>query len=241
MAEGELLTGQEAREILRDLRKNSTILQMHLKGTHFKKLTVVTAIQPKPGRPLLYVDHPPGFAKAAEGVDNWEIVFTFTGVHGIPYSFTTFGGFFREEDNTIAVEAPEAVERKQRRKHLRVKPPVGTVTTAIIDGEGYDIQIVNISLGGALVMFSSPVIKEDVVKRGQEVKDITIDLFPGKAGKEPVKVDRAVIRRVITEHVTSKQHYGLMFIDMARNETMRLKDYIYVNQRLMLRKTLISS
>lgn len=239
MSDGEMLTGQEALEIIESLKTNSTILQMHLQGTHFKKLTVVTGIKRRGGKTILAVDHPPGFDKAAKNINRWEICFTFTGVHGIPYSFTTLGGTVVAADNTIMVEAPAAVERKQRRKHLRVKPPPGASIKARIAGDAYDIQIINISLGGALVMFSSPGMGHEAVQLGQEISDIVIDLYPGKADRDPVRVDRAVVRRVLTEHVTSKQHYGLMFIDMTQKEAKRLKDYIYVNQRLMLRKAII--
>ena len=103
------------------------------------------------------------------------------------------------------------------------------------------LGVINISLGGALVMFPGSDADQNPVQMGQEISDIVIDLYPSKADRVPVRVDKAVVRRVIIEHVTNKQHYGLMFIDMAQKEASRLKDYIYVNQRLMLRKAIMES
>jgi len=238
---GGILTGQAVEDILKELKRNSTILQMHLQGTNFKKLTVIIGLAKKGEKRFFTVDSPPGFEQAASSRGRWSIYFTFTDADGVPYSFSSAGGnrSFLKKRNAIRLEYPARIERKQRRKHLRVKPPVGSVTTAIIDGKPYDIQIINISLGGALVMFSSPDVQKRVVSRGKEIRDIMIDMFPGREDRSPVKINRAVVRRVITEQVSNKEHYGLMFIDMSQEDTARLKEYIYANQRQVLRKAVM--
>ncbi|MDY6822188.1 MAG: PilZ domain-containing protein [Thermodesulfobacteriota bacterium] len=237
MNDAERITEKKRWQVFEQLIKNRYLLNMHLKGTEFEKLTVVTEIKTQKNRPVFMVDIPQGLNRAMERVNKPEFLFTFTGESGIPYMFKTTPGRF-VNTTTLMLDFPDEIRRKQRRAYFRIKPPVGVSLRATVDEDTYSMGIVDISEGGALVMFSARKGNVPVLDEGHKLKHLEISLFPDEPEKPPVAVTEAVVRRVVANPVSGKYQYRVMFSKIAREEQQTLRENIYATQRRMLKKKL---
>lgn len=233
----EQIKGKKRWQVFEQLIKSRFLLHMHLKGTDYDKLTVVTGIKTEKNRPVFMVDGPPGLHRAISSLADAEFLFNFTGETGIPYTFKATGGRFLD-NTTLQLDFPEVIRRKQRRSYFRIKPPVGVVMTAIVDDTPYSISIVDISEGGALVMFAGKKARIPVLAEGHKLKHLEITLTPGEPEKPPVAVKEAIVRRVVTNTASGKYHYGIMYSKISRDEQRKLREHIYATQREMLKKKL---
>ncbi|MDY6903635.1 MAG: PilZ domain-containing protein [Thermodesulfobacteriota bacterium] len=237
MDDAERITGKKRWQVFEQLIKSRFLLHMRLKGTDFEKLTVVTGIKTEKNRPVFMVDSPQDLPRAVTGITSPEFLFNFTGESGIPYTFKAAGGRFLD-NSTLLLDFPEVIRRKQRRSYFRIKPPVGVGLTAVVDEDVHPMNIVDISEGGALVMFAGRKGHVPVLTEGHKLRQLGINLLPGETEKPPVTVKEALVRRVVTNTASGKYHYGIMFTNIARVEQQALREYIYATQRQILKKKL---
>lgn len=235
MTANEFISGQEEVDIFKHLEKEGIILHAHLLGTDLKQLTVIKRMTCKKKNWYFLIECPPGFKEKVNGIKNWELAFAFIGEQGTPYRFNTSGGEMIG-GRDILIKAPDTIERKIRRKHFRIRAHPAAVLKAKVDGEDAVMKMVDISQGGALVMFSDNGRGNRMLTTGQELTDIRITLLPGEKESQALRVNRAEVRRVVLEPNSGTYHFGLMFVDLNKLEEELIKERICVDQRQMLRK-----
>ena len=98
------------------------------------------------------------------------------------------------------------------------------------------MKVIDISQGGALVMFANEEDETRMLATGQELTDIRIKLLPGEKDVEALRVNQAEVRSVALEPNSGTYHFGLMFVELSKLEEKLIKERIYVDQRQMLRK-----
>jgi c-di-GMP-binding flagellar brake protein YcgR len=233
MSASEFVSGREEIDIFKQLEKEGIILHVHLRGTSLKQLVVVKRLTTKKKEWYFLIDCPQSFREKAGGINEWELAFAFIGEQGIPYRFATSGGGM-VGDCDMLIKVPDAIERIHRRKHFRIKAHPAAVLKAGINGEDAEMRMIDISQGGALVMFSDK--KGRMLTTGQELTDIRMMLLPGEKEAQSLRVNRAEVRSVALEPKSGLYHFGLMFVDLSKQEEKAIKDRIYVDQRQMLRK-----
>ena len=81
------ITDSSVRKIFESLIQSKILINMHLTGTRYEQLTVMTGLRRKLGRLHFLLGYPDGFAEAAAGAKAWSVDYEFTGTDGIPYRF----------------------------------------------------------------------------------------------------------------------------------------------------------
>lgn len=235
MTANEFISGQKKLDVFRQLEKEGIILHAHLLGAGLKQLTVVKRLTLKKKKWYLLIECPPGFKNNINNIKEWNLEFAFIGEQGTPYRFNTSGGEMIG-DSDMLIKMPETIELKHRRKHFRIKAHPAAVLKAKVNREETEMKMVDISQGGALVMFSDNSQANRMLTTGQELTDIRIMLLPGEKEAQALRVNRAEVRRVVLEPNSGIYHFGLMFVDLNRMEEKLIKERICVEQRQMLRK-----
>ena len=234
MSVSEFVSGQERLEIFNQLEREGIILNAHLMGTGLKQLTVIKRLTSKKDEWFFLMACPACFKARISDLDDWDLGFAFIGEQGIPYRFFTSGGSMVGE-NDILIRIPETIERIIRRKHFRIKAHPAAVLRARADAQEIEMRVIDISQGGALVMFTADQ-QLRMLSSGQQLLDLRIMLLPGEKEAEALRVNRAEVRSVALEPQSGTYHFGLMFVDLTSREEKAIKNRIYVDQRQMLRK-----
>ncbi len=235
MAARDAIRDQEKIDIFKQMEKEGIILYMHLLGTGLKQLTVIKRLTTKKDNWCFLIECPQGFRRKLPETDKWELGFAFIGEQGVPYRFTTVGGEM-VGNSELLIKVPAEIERRRRRKHFRIKAHPRAVLRAKIGGREAKMKMIDISQGGALVMFADQQDENRMLATGQELTDIRITLLPGEKEAEALRVKQAEVRSVALEPNSGTYHFGLMFVDLSEQEEKLIKERIYVDQRQMLRK-----
>jgi len=131
------------------LQKDRIAITLNLLGKNYERLTIVTGVVTENGTPYILIDIPTGFRETFQDNEKGKVLFDFMGKDKILYSFRAVVG--RVAENDIWIEFPEFIERVQERKHYRIVPPPGTRIHFAMDAGEYEVNVVDLSLRGALI------------------------------------------------------------------------------------------
>ncbi len=232
------VTAGNIRKVLESLIKSRILIKLRLAGADYEQLTVLTGFRRKVNRSYFLLGYPEGFKEAAAKSDDWEIDFEFTGPDKIPYSFSTIGGEFYQ--NQLCLPFPDAINRNQRRKFFRLEAPDGSMVTFVYQQSECRQRVVDISMGGALVAM---VCCEDDKRNdppfqlGDALEDVEI-FFPSGAGETRVKIKKAIVVRFDNGASNTAPCYGLEFVEVDQGQINALTEFIYTYQRKLLRSRL---
>lgn len=236
--EPERIRGAKMIELFRRLAASKTIISMLIIGSGFERLTCITDVKEDGKENEIVVDLPNGFKDAAKNQKSLRLNFNFNGPDKLEYLFATQGG--RYTDNELRLPLPDYVERLQRRKDFRMRAPVGTQMHFQIKQLQSTLNLINISLGGALgelKVKSKTVSKRPALKERQPVFKIRL-IFPGQNSNEEqvVSIQKAEVVRIEKDENTHKYKYALRFLYMDRDEKQKLTEHIYRIQREYLKR-----
>ncbi len=229
----ERVYGKGLINLFRELIDNKTVLRVFLLGKDYERLTIVTDLEETDSGTYITVDYPGGFRRAVEGTTGWRLRFEFTGKDRLPYVFRTEGGEITKDG--IRVRLPDFIERRQRRRSFRLEAPLGTKLVFTKDFKKYDTNVINISLGGALVCLEKGDRKKPVVEVDEYLKGIKV-LFPSRDEELVVYIKEAMVKRVQKDIYQSLFNYAFQFTDVEKKESDLLQKLIYRFQREYLRK-----
>ena len=235
MEELDKIRGKELLNYLKTLQKNKTLIKVVLSDKNYEQLTVITHIRPRRRNPYFVIDFPRGYKEAASDTENLEMRFEFTGEDKLNYHFTTFGVEISRDG--IRVKIPEFVNREQRREDFRIDVPPATELHVEADSGLLGFKVVDISLGGTLIVLVSPdgfPKKDTVFKVGQYFKDIEL-VFPLEGKDFRVHIEKATVVRLYEDTERSRKCCALQFINMEEAEKKTLTEFIYKYQRFLLR------
>lgn len=228
-------SGEKRFNIFEQLQRDKTLLTLHIPRVDFDKLTIIIGTMTRDNIPFFLIDKPPGFDEAASDVKGIEIHFEFTGRDKVKYSFKTIG--CEISGDKVHIRFPEIIERRQRRKHFRLEPPVNTKLHVAVNSSRYEASVISVSLGGALIVFGEKNEKKPTLKIGQKLNHIQL-VFPSDKEDLRVHINRALVKRLGNAPVTGHFHCSVQFTDIEKNEEKMLNEFIYRFQRLFLRKRL---
>jgi len=229
----ERIYGKSLIRLFRGLIEDKTVLRVFLLGKDYERLTIVTNLEEKDSETFITVDYPGGFKRAVEGTTNWRLRFEFTGKDRLPYIFRTEGGELIK--GGIRLKLPPFIERRQRRKSFRLEAPLGTKLTFTKDFKKYVTNVINISLGGALVSLEKREHKKPVVDVDEYLKGLKVS-FPSKEEESVVYIKEAMVKRVEKDIYQGLFNYALQFTDVEKKDSDLLQRLIYQFQREYLRK-----
>ena len=215
------------------LQKDRIAITLNLLGKNYERLTIVTGVVTENGIPYILIDIPTGFRETFQDDKKVRVLFDFMGKDKILYSFRTIVG--RVAENDIWIEFPEFIERVQERKHYRIVPPPGTRIHFAMGAGEYEVNVVDLSLKGALISQSERFQKEVKLPDGEYVKNINL-ICEEKSLRLQIGIKKAQIRRIVKNSETGGYSYALQFIHIDMREKTELENWIFKAQREFLRK-----
>lgn len=236
--DAEIIKDKSRFKIFRELVSEKTLIRMHLLGHQYERLTVVTGIRNQQKTPFFLVDCPRDFKEAVAGIDDCRIRFEFTGKDKVSYVFRTNGKQFIDKE--ICLRFPDVIERIQRRRHFRLKPPLGSILYINAKPTIRKMNIIDVSQGGALGTLANKgvILSEDpLFQVGNNLKYIEL-LFPDEVETIMVQIKEAAIRRMGKDPLTGRETCAFQFLDIERDARKTLLELIYQFQRGLLRKRL---
>jgi len=232
----EIIRDKRRFDIFKQLQNDKTLVKMYVLGRQYERLTVVTATRFEKKTPYFLIDHPEGFTKAVANDDNCRIHFEFVGNDNLVYTFKTTGK--ATIGGKICIRFPEVITRVQRRRNFRMVPPLGTKMYISKSLGRLEMNVVDISQGGALVLPVNLDMQDpngSVFKVGSKLRNIELT-FPFEEKVFKVHVDEAQVRRLGKQPVTNRINLALQFTDIDKNQQKILIDLIFTHQRNTLRK-----
>ena len=238
MEDSQKILGKNIISTLKQLQKDKTLVNMHIMGEDHESLTIVTGIRAKKTPALFRIDYSEGLRKALANINRSRIRFEFTGKDKTLHTFRTLGGEISGKE--IWIRLPDVIERIQRREHFRLGVPLGTRLYFETPSAAYEMDIINVSVGGAFGVFGNlkKGIQEDVgLESGQILNDLQLE-FPSKKDDLRVHVKKCVLKRMERDPQTKRYRYALHFSHIEKSEEKALIQIIYRFQREFLRTRL---
>lgn len=225
-----MIQGKNKFDIFEQLRKDKIFIQIHLLDSDYKQLTIVTGIQYRKNALFFFIDYTEGFKEAVSDVEVWEMRFEFIGNDNLQYIFRTSGGEII--GNEICIKFPESIERIQRREHFRIEVPLETKLHFKKKSADIEMNVIDISLRGALVTSFQ---KNVVLKSSENLKNVKL-VFPSKKKDLVVHIKKVSVKRVEKNPQTKRYTYSLYFAKIEKNEETLLTKIISKLQIKFLQK-----
>ncbi len=225
-----MIQGKNRFDILEQLRKDKTLIQIRLLGTDYKQLTIVTGIQTRKNMLFFLIDYTAGFKEAVSDVEVWKMRFEFTGNDNLQYVFRTSGGEII--GNEICIKFPESIKRIQRRAHFRIEVPLETKLHFKKKSADIEMDVINISLKGTRV---NCVQKNEILKSGENLGDVKL-VFPSEKKNLVVHIKKVSVKKVKKDSQSKRYIYGLYFAKTEKNEETLLTKIISKLQRKFLQR-----
>ena len=232
MINSDIIRGDKIFKVLERLQEGRTILNLHILGTGYEGLTIVTGIDANNGSPSFLIDRPGGLEDIVESSEGRKAVFEFNDENGIQYRFRAIIGGFEKKD--IRVGFPETIERIQRRKFFRIAPPVGTKIIFNADNR-YEFNVINISEGGLLISQKAQFHNKSLLSAGGVMEGL--NLVSQEDNKViNIGIKKAEILRIDKKTETGRYSYALKILDIEKNEEGEIRKFIYDSQRKVLQR-----
>ncbi|UCF93757.1 MAG: PilZ domain-containing protein [Desulfobacterales bacterium] len=238
MANSEKIQGETITRIIEGLVQDKTLVEFRLPDKDYQCLTLVTAIRQRKEISYFQIEDAQELRQALADIDLERIHCEFTGKDRVKYFFRTKGGEIAGD--RIWIKFPAVLERRQRRKLFRLNAPAGTKLCFSSDSSCYEMEVVNISLGGLFCRLAagpSRARQTPLFAVGTVWENIEL-MFPMANDTRKVCIRQSQIERVEKKPHTHKHGYGLEFIDIDRSQEKILTEIIYAFQRKFLRNRL---
>ncbi len=238
MADIEKIQGQNILQLFRELKKDSTLLNVHLPDNNYKYLARIVDIRIRHKTAYFLIEYPESFKTLFKNSEAASIGFEFTGKDEINYAFRIPA--WQIVKNKLWLQLPQLVERKQRRRQFRISAPAGTTLHFKLNSKHFELKVIDISLGGSLCVLI------DTSKHNDRHADLTrtkyieaLDLnFPSQNESIIVTIERAEVKRLNHDPLSNRYEYALEFRKIDSINKRKLNDQIYRFQREFLRKRL---
>lgn len=139
----------------------------------------------------------------------------------------------------IWIPFPEHIVRLQKRREFRIDLPQGTCICIEKDKMRYELEVINLSMGGASsIFFDTKGDNQDVIK--MQAGDIleNIELIPPSKKDSHVRIRKTMILRITFDGKTKQHRLVLQFLEIEKAHVNALKTLIYNIQRAFLKNRL---
>ena len=238
MEDAEIIRHKDKLDIFKQLQNDKMLIKMYVLGKQYERLTFVTGTHINTHNPYFIIDCPEDLMETITDVDSCRMLFEFVGNDNLFYNFKTTGKEITRGE--IFIRLPEVVYRMQRRKNFRMTPPLGTKICINNNFGRLEMNVLNISRGGVLVLPVNldqeyPDVSE--LKVGSKLSNIELT-FPFEEKIVKMYVEEALVLRRSKHPVTKQDNFGLQFTDMEKSQEKILMEFIFSFQRNTLRKRL---
>jgi c-di-GMP-binding flagellar brake protein YcgR len=223
----ENIRGKDVSNLIEQVQRDRTLVNMRLSNTDMELLTLVDDIQTSKRGRMFAVDLTADLKKRLDSTNDASLRFEFTDSNKVPCEFTSSP--VEISADRIWVLFPNVIYREQKREHFRIEAPLGTRLCFTKDTEKHLMNVSDISMGGILVTLRIGVRHDRILSVGERLRDIEIT-FPS----DRVQVQEAVVVRQEERTLTRTVHFGIQFKAIDGNEKRALKEILYNLQREFL-------
>ena len=222
------LIGKKINGIIDQLQKEKTILKLNILDIGYKGLSIVIGVDRDDRNSFFLIDYPGGSRDMLSKASGKSVFFEFNDLDNIQYSFRSI--VEKVAQDSIWIRFPEGIDRKQRRKYFRIATPPGTRITFDISGRRYDLNVINLSEGGALINQRSSRHEEALFCKDGEFRNISLVRNEGDL-RTRISIKKAKIVRIKKNPEIGRYSYGLQFLEMGIAEKEGIREFIYKCQR----------
>ncbi len=223
------ITGKDRSDIFNQLVKDKTLVRIRALNGRYEQITMVLSLRGKKER-FFRIDSPKQFDEVFHGIKTQAFEFEFKNTDDIKHVFKSLGG--ERSGNEIWIRFPEFVERIQRRSDYRVTFPEGTFVRFKIGVKEYQLNVINISLGGMFAeMMIVPSVFHDnpTLFAGGFLDDI--ELVCPSEDNTVVRIKKVLVLRAYKYPETDRFYMALEFLKMDEAELELMRELIYNVQR----------
>ena len=234
----ELIKGNDVLTYFEQLIKQNTYIKIQAPDQNYENIIVISAIKFKNNFSFFLIDLTDDLKSILSNGKSDSFLFEFKGENKINYAFKTTG--FHLGNDKIWIKLPCFIERLQRRSSFRIFTPVGAKIFFGESSKKYEMNLVNISIGGFCSVPLSLKIdhkKFSVVKTGRSLINSQLYL-PEQGNEQIVQINKLKVTRVEKNSFTSRLHYCGQFLEIDKQDERILTTWIYKLQRKLLQKRL---
>jgi c-di-GMP-binding flagellar brake protein YcgR len=232
MENTEKITGRDIYTILEQLKKDHTILNMHVMGTNFDGLTIILGLSDTENQGF-FIDYPGNADTVAPIAEGKKCYFQFNDGAKIQYSFKTT--IDRIIGRRIKFPFPEYIERAQRRNTFRVPVPPGTKLLYKYADSHLEIDVINVSEGGFLIETDIKQYNKDIMYKGKRFSGLVL-VYEHEETLVNIKIGSADIVRQAKFAEEGKLDFGIKIFEIKKDEQNELRKFIYYCQRRVLQE-----
>jgi c-di-GMP-binding flagellar brake protein YcgR len=232
MEDTEIITGSKMLDLLDQLKRERTTLNLYIPGTGYEGLSIMLGVERINGIPCINMDFPTGIGPGIFLTQGKKVIIEFIDKNKIHYHLRSIiEGVSRQ---SLDILLPDVVHRLQRRKFFRIPPPISTRIIINEKNRKYEFDVIDISEGGALI--SHPAAFHDDSKFFKGAFKSLIISYRKDDDMQTIKVDKAEIKRIIKAWRTGCYNYALQFVEHGKKEENDIRNFIYSYQRRLIRK-----
>lgn len=217
------------------LKDNGTYIRLRIPGRSYERLVVVSAIQTDAGKPLLAIDCPDGLTDVLSAMDGLRLDFEFTGEDELGYRFSITQATV--QGDTFMMAVPTDLQRVQRRKDYRLTAPLGAVFYVTTGDQRKRVKMLDLSASGTsgiLISLKSGTPQPPPFEIGQTLFNLKLEL-PGEDTAMLIPIRECEVRRVEDLPQRGRYRLAVAFTSMDTEHRTILKEYLYDQQRHMLK------
>lgn len=226
-AERENIRGKDVLNLIDQVRRDKTLVNMRLLENDVEILTVIDGIQTSRNGQIFAVDVPEDLKKGLDAIDYWTLEFEFMDSKKVPCEFTASTSEILGDK--IWVMFPDVIFREQKRGHFRIEAPLRARLCFKKDNVHHLMNVGDISMGGLLITLRAGARESQILSVGEELRGIELI-----CSAESVKIKEAVVVWMDEGILAPSFHFGIQFTDIHGNERRVLKEILCELQREFL-------
>jgi len=226
-AERENIRGKDVLNLIDQVRRGKTLVNMRLLENDVELLTVIDGIQTSRNGPIFAVDVPENVKKDLDAIDYRTLEFEFMDSKKVPCGFRA--STLEILGDKIWVMFPDVIYREQKREHFRIEAPLGARLCFEKDNAQHLMSMSDISMGGLLITLRAGARDSQILSVGEELRGIELI-----CSSESVKIKKAVVAWMDEGVLAPRVQFGIQFTDIHGDERRVLKEILYELQREFL-------
>jgi c-di-GMP-binding flagellar brake protein YcgR len=232
MENTEKIDGRNIYTLLEQLKKDHTILNMHVMGTTFDGLTIILGLSDT-GNQGFFIDYPGNADSVAPIAEGKKCYFQFSDGAKIQYSFkTTINQIIGRR---IKFPFPEYIERAQRRNTFRVPVPPGTKLLYKYADNQLNFDVKNVSESGFLIEADFKQYNKDILYKRKRFNGLVL-VYENDEMPVSIKIDSSQIVRQAKYAEEGKLDFGIKIVEIKKDEQNELRKFTYYCQRRVLKE-----
>ena len=225
--EKENLRGKDALNLIEQVQRDRTLINMRLRKSGIELLTLIDDIETSKKGGVFAVDLTADMKVGLDSANYDSLEFEFLDSNKVPCGFTAHAAEITFD--RLWVMLPDVIHREQKREHFRVEAPLSARLCFTKDTVNYMLNVSNISMGGILVTLRIGANRDRILTVGERIQDIQL-AFPS----DSVQIREAVVAWKEEGVVGRSIHFGIQFTGMRIDQRRILKEILYDLQRAFL-------